>query len=387
MFQQQREMRLKTMSKDIIGPTLETKTVLIVDDEPDNLRLFSSVLSQEHYSIMTASDGAECLKIAQDETLDLILLDVNMPEMDGFETIKHLRSIKKHRYTPIVFLTGYGTTPVSIDVGYVLGGNEYWTKPISSEELIVRVRAVIRTADAEKKLRKLQQSFYSMVVHDLRNPMGAILGLSELLLDEKGSLTANQMEIVTEISTASVALLKSAKDLLELSQFESGEYMIRREPVQLTDLVQAAVAATQVKRNQKQITIDVKIEESLALWVDEEYFREVLDNLFDNAVRYTPANGKIQFRAKRRPAVDSHTKELIAMEIIDSGSGISLEAIPTLFDKNRITDMKLRKKNSRTGLGLVICQEIIAAHDGTISIESAVGEGTKVSILLPARQG
>jgi two-component system sensor histidine kinase/response regulator len=363
---------------------METKTVLIVDDEPENLAMFSNVLCREHYSVVTASDGVECLKIAQEETPDLILLDVNMPAMDGFETIKHLRSIKKHKYTPIVFLTGYGTTPVAIDVGYSLGGNEYWTKPISTEELIVRVRAVIRTADAEKKLRKLQQAFYSMVVHDLRNPIGAILGYSEILLADKGSLDEDQTHIVTEIGMAGEALLRSVKDLLDLSQFESGEYMLRRESVALTRLVQDVVAAMEVTRNQKHITIEVDIEESLALNVDEEYFREVLENLFDNALRYTPPNGTIQIGAKHCLAEDSRARGLISIEITDSGSGISPEAIPTLFEKSRITNLKLRKAKSRTGLGLVICREIIEAHGGTISITSTVDHGTKVSIELPA---
>ncbi len=363
---------------------MEQKTVLIVDDDRDNLTMFSAALSREHYTVVTASGGTECLKIANDITPDLVLLDVNMPEMDGFETIKQLRSIKKHKYTPIVFLTGYGKTPKAIDEGYSLGGNEYWTKPISPEELIVRVRAVIRTADAEKKLRKLQQSFYSMIVHDLRNPIGAILGFSEILLDEQESLSASQVEIVTEINKAGEALLKSVKDLLELSQFESGQYIIRRKRVPLATVVRAAVAAVEVARNQKQVSIELEIDESLQVNVDQEYFREVLDNLIDNALRYTPANGTIHFRAKCRSGEDSATKELVPIEITDTGCGISRDTIPTLFDKNRITNTKLRKAGSRTGLGLVICREIIEAHDGTISIESTVGNGTKVTITLPA---
>jgi two-component system sensor histidine kinase/response regulator len=363
---------------------MEPKSILIVDDETDNLRMFSNVLSREGLTVLTASDGIECLRIAQDETPDLILLDVNMPKMDGFETIKHLRLLKKHKHTPIVFLTGYGTTPVAIDVGYSLGGNEYWTKPISSEELIVRVRAVLRVADAEKRLRKLQQSFYSMVVHDLRNPIGAIMGFSEILLTEQETLDETQVHIISEINTAGVALLKSVKDLLELSQFESGEYLLHRSNVALNVVVRAALRAVDVIRNQKHITVQAEIDPSLELCVDEEYFREVLDNLFDNALRYTPASGTIQIRATRRAAEDSSAKNVISIEIADTGGGISPEAIPTLFDKNRITNMKLRKAGSRTGLGLVICREIIEAHDGTISVESTVGRGTTVTIVLPA---
>ncbi len=368
---------------DIEGRHMETKTILIVDDEQDNLAMFSTILSKQHYSVMKATDGEACLKIAQETTPDLILLDVNMPKMDGFETIKQLRSIKKLTYTPIVFLTGFGKSPKSIDKGFLLGGDEYWTKPIAPEELIVRVRAVLRTADAEKKLRKLQQAFYSMVVHDLRNPIGAILGYSEILLAQQGSLDEEQQSFVTEMHTAGTALLRIIKDFLELSQFESGEYIIHRKHVPFSKLVQVVVAAQELKRNQKHITIDVEIDESLELNVDEEYFREVLDNLVDNALRFTPANGAIQISAKRGQGGDSSAQGFVSLKITDTGCGISSEAIASLFDKNRITNLKLRKAGSRTGLGLVICREIVEAHDGTISIESTIGKGTTVTIVLP----
>jgi two-component system sensor histidine kinase VicK len=222
-----------------------------------------------------------------------------------------------------------------------------------------------------------------MVVHDLRNPIGAILGFSDLLMDDKSSLNSNQVEVVTEISKCGEALLKSVKDLLELSQFESGEYILRPERVSFAKLVQTVVSSLEVARNQRHITIDVDIQESLQVNVDQEYFREVLDNLFGNALRFTPVGGKIHLSATRQPGGSADKKEVVSIEITDTGGGIVPEAIPSLFDKNRITNVKLRKAGSRTGLGLVICHEIIAAHDGTLSITSTVGKGTTVTIALP----
>jgi signal transduction histidine kinase len=339
-------------------------------------------LSREQYVMLSASNGVECLKIAQEENPDLILLDVNMPVMDGYETIKRLRLIKKHKYTPIVFLTGYGTTPQAIDSGYVLGSSEYWTKPMSSEELIVRVRAVLRIADAEKQLRHMQQSFYSIMVHDLRNPIGAILGMSDILLEEKESFKKDQLEMLSMINTASIQLLRIVKDLLELSQFESGEYRLLRKRVPLKQIVKTSLAKVNAMRNQKHIAIEVDIVDALTAFVDEEYFGEVLDNLFDNALRYTPVNGTIHVRAQHRPAGDSRVRASISIEVVDTGCGISHEEIATLFDKSRITNARFRKANTRTGLGLAVCREIIEAHDGTITVESTVGEGSKFVITL-----
>jgi signal transduction histidine kinase len=323
------------------------------------------------------------LDIAKKEDPDLILLDVVMPTMDGFDTIKNLRLIKKFKYTPIIFLTGQGTTPDSIDSAYLLGGNEYWLKTMSPQELVVRIRAILRIADVEKNYRKLQQSFYSTVVNDLRTPLGTILDASEYLLEDTGTLDKYRVAIVSEINTAAMQLLRTVKDLLQLSNFESGDYILDRKPVLLHDLVNAILNTINVTRNHKSIEVKVDIEESLAVSVDEEYFHEVLENLFDNALRFTPANGKIYCHAKRHPAKDSNGTDSTVIELSDTGCGIDAEEIPTLFDKNKITNGEFKETNTRAGLGLVICREIIEAHDGTIAVESKVGEGSKFIITLP----
>lgn len=356
---------------------------MIVDDETDFQNLCSMILSKEGYEVFVASTGLQCLELAENENLDLIVLDVHMPGMDGYETIKRLRQFKKFKYTPIIFLTGVGTSPSHIDAGYLLGGNEYWTKPISIEELIVRVRSIIRIAEAEKQIRKLQQSFYSMIVHDLRNPIGAILGFADLLLEDKESLNKDQFEMISEINNASVNLLQIVKDLLELSQFESGEYILHRQAISLKDMVQSVSDKLKVMRIQKNISVEIEIDTLTTVNVDQDRFTEMLENLFDNALRFTPMNGKISIIAKHQQPQKSTGTNLITIEIADTGSGIAEEEISMLFDKNRIMISKFRKAASRTGLGLVICREIIEAHGGTINVESIVGKGSKFIVTLP----
>ncbi len=359
------------------------KKIMIVDDEIEFQNLFSMILSKEGYDVIVASNGIQCLGLVENVNLDLIILDVNMPGMDGYETIKRLRQIKKFKYTPIIFLTGVGTSPHDIDAGYLLGGNEYWTKPISIEELVVRVRSVLRTVEAEKQVRKLQQSFYSMVVHDLRNPIGAILGFTELMLEDKDSLTNEHFEMISEINTASVHLLQIAKNLLELSQFESGEYILQRQVVSLNDLVQSVSDKLKVMRIQKNINVEIQVGTVASLTVDPDRFKEVLENLFDNALRFTPMNGNISIVAHHHRPQNSSETNSVRIEFSDTGSGIAEEEIPTLFNKNRIMIPRFRKAETRTGLGLVICREIIEAHGGTINVESSVGKGSKFIISLP----
>jgi signal transduction histidine kinase len=359
------------------------KRIMVVDDETDFQRLFSIILSKEGHEIVVASNGRQCLDLVEGQNFDLIILDVHMPVMDGYETIKRLRQFKKFKYTPIIFLTGVGTSPQDIDAGYLLGGNEYWTKPISVEELIVRVRSVLRIAEAEKQMRKLQQAFYSMVVHDLRNPIGAILGFTDLLLEDKDILTKDHFEMISEINRADIHLLKIVKDLMELSQFESGEYLLHRHPVDLKEIVNEVSERVKVMRIQKNIAVDIQTGIITPLNVDPDRFAEVFENLFDNALRFTPVNGRISVMAENifsQHASDAHS---VRIEITDTGSGIPEDELPTLFDKNRIMIPKFRKAESRTGLGLVICREIIEAHGGTIGVESVVGKGSKFIITLP----
>lgn len=359
------------------------KTIIVVDDEAEFQTLFTIILSKEGYTIHAASNGMECLALVETVDPDLIILDVHMPVMDGYETISHLRKIKKLKYTPIVFLTGVGTAPPNIDTGYTLGGTEYWTKPISIEELTVRVRSVIRISEAEKQLRKLQQSFYSMVVHDLRNPIGAILGFSELLMEDKEAITAEQREMISEMNAASVDLLHIVKDLLELSKFESGDYVLHREPVQLHRMIESVFDSLKVMRIQKNISLKIDTGAVDTIAVDAEWFNEVFENLFDNALRFTPPKGVISVTASLLPSSAPSDTTTAQITIADTGRGIAPDEIPMLFDKNRIMDPKFRKGETRTGLGLVVCREIIEAHGGTIHVDSTVGKGSTFIITLP----
>ena len=159
----------------------EQYTILVADDEVDIVNLFASIFRANNFIVETANNGYECIRKAKECDPDLILLDIHMPALDGYETIKQLRLIKQFQYTQIVFLTGYNTTPANIEVGYELGSTEYWTKPIDAGELVARVRSLLTSMEAERKLRNLQQAFNAMIVHDLRGPLSGIVGFVELM--------------------------------------------------------------------------------------------------------------------------------------------------------------------------------------------------------------
>jgi two-component system sensor histidine kinase/response regulator len=368
-------------------PMDERKKVMIVDDEITVQQMFTTILKSVQYDVVTASNGVECLEIVERENPDLILLDVHMPELDGYETISRLRQIKQFNHTPMVFLTGVRTTPKNIESGFLLGGTEYWTKPISAEEFLVRVRSVLRTADAEKKYRKLQQAFYSMIVHDLRGPLGAVLGFVELLMEEKETMTPDHVAMIKEIGNAGNYLLQIVKDLLELSQFESGEYHLMYQPVEIKRIFEQTLERFELLRSQKNITVVVDAVDVPSIDVDPDRIEEVFENLLDNALRFTPPDGRVDVSIGKRVMVHPlHTVPALEIIVRDNGHGMAESELPSIFDKNRITQPGARKASMRTGLGLPLCREIVEAHGGTISVVSESGKGTAFTILLPMKE-
>ena len=350
--------------------------ILVADDETDISTLFASALTMSNYEVELASDGEECLQKARAASFDLIVLDVHMPKVDGFEAIKQIKSMTHLKYTPVVFLTGFGTSPEDIESGYTLGGTEYWKKPITVEELEARVRAVLSIAQAEKKLRELQESFTSMVIHDLRGPLGGIVGFAELLLEDKKILAPQHLEMVEAINDASHLMLNIVTDFLEITRLEMGELKIHRSPTNLRDIVDRCVFNTMELQDERSVSVKTEIADLPMLNVDPDRIEEIINHLLDNGLRFTPPKGTISISARIEDS-------LMVLSVADTGEGIPQEDIPMLFDKMRITTMAAKRAGSKTGLGLPICKGIVEAHGGTISVQSKEGTGTIVTIRLP----
>jgi signal transduction histidine kinase len=364
---------------------MDTKSVILIVDDEENIRnTLSTRLNMEGFQIESASNGKECLQKVGLVKPDIILLDVSMPVMDGFETITHLRQIKNLQFTPIVFLTGHRTTPESIESGYLSGGTEYWIKTMPAEELLARIRSILKISETEKQLRLLRHSFASMIVHDLRGPIGAILGLSELLKEEKELLTSEHLEIVDAINDSAASVLNIVKDFLDISEIESGRLILDKTNHDPNQFVYNSLKKYSLIQRQKNIEINFNEKPLPQIPVDVRRIQEVFDNLIDNAVRFTYPNGKISIRLKvDEESHETAIKKWFTAEIEDNGEGISEKVVPTLFDKNRITDPSTRQPGRRTGLGLVICKGYVDAHNGEISVVSTTGKGTTVTVRLP----
>ncbi len=354
----------------------EKQKILIADDEPGITDVLASVLERNNFDVTKAFDGEECLQKARSSSFDLVLLDVHMPKLDGYEVIKQLKQMPQLRYTPIVFLTGYSTAPDNIESGYKYGGTEYWKKPMATEEFEVRVRAILRIAEAERTLREMQEGFTSMIVHDLRGPLGGIVGFAEMLSEDKEKFEPEIGELVDEIGKAARLMLNLVIDFLEITQLDAGESKMYRNQESLRDIVERSVSSLSKAQQEKSIEVKIDLPNLPMLYIDPDRIEKVFTQLLDNALRFTPKGGSVSISAAAGPGS-------VVVRFSDTGVGIPAKEIPMLFDKMRITTPGSKRAGTKTGLGLPICRGIIEAHGGTISAESKEGKGTTFTITLP----
>jgi signal transduction histidine kinase len=354
----------------------EKQKILIADDEPGITEVLASVLERSNFDVTKAFDGEECVQKARSSSFDLVLLDVHMPKLDGYEVIKQLKQMPHLKYTPIVFLSGYNTAPNNIESGYKSGATDYWKKPMATEEFEVRVRAILRIAEAERALREMQEGFTSMIVHDLRGPLGGIVGFAEMLSEDKDKLEPEISELVNEIGKAAKVMLNLVIDFLEITQLDAGESKIYRHQENLRTIVERSVYNLSEAQKEKSIPVKIDFPDLPLLFIDPDRIEKVFTQLLDNALRFTPKGGSISISAVATPVS-------VVVKFSDTGLGIPAKDIPMLFDKMRITTLGAKRAGSKTGLGLPICRGTIEAHGGAISVESKEGKGTTFTITFP----
>jgi len=356
--------------------------ILIADDEAAITDVFGSVLEQNNFQVVKAFDGEECVLKARNASFDLILLDVHMPKLDGYEVLKQLKQMSQLKYTPIIFLTGYSTAPSDIESGYLLGVTEYWKKPMAVEEFEARVRAIVRTAEAERKLRELQEVFNAMIVHDLRGPLSGIVGYAELVSEDETNRSPENIQMMKTVGTAAKSMLNIVNDFLEITRQEAGEQKLHLAPLYIRDVIERALSNTSDAQRERSLHVTKNIGEIPLIEGDLGRLELAFTQLVENSVRFTPINGTLSISA-------SANNDSVVVLVAHSGEGIPAKDLPMLFDKMRITTPGLRRPGSQTGLALPICKGIIEAHGGTISVHTETGKGTTFTIMLPptAAQG
>ncbi|MGA7160152.1 MAG: hybrid sensor histidine kinase/response regulator [Bacteroidota bacterium] len=371
-------------------PLQETYAILIVDDERSNVDALAVVLAHENYKVFRAATGEEGLAVLEREKIDLVLLDILMPGLDGFETLSRIRVHKKTKDLPVIFLTGFVRDPHSMERGFDLGVNEYLIKPIDTNELIVRVKSILRMTMAERKVKELQSDFFSMLVHDLRGPLTAVRAFTQLMMEEKNLTEQDRNEMLQTVEQASEQMLDLINDILDLSKLESEYVTLNKNPMDLTKLIDHSLMQMKPLAMKRAITFK-KAYRSAAISVSADYAKieQVMDNLLMNGIKFTGQQGQIVVTVEGTGELDPHLKTVgtekpyAVICVKDNGIGIPAKEIPFIFDKYRQIVTSSSNGDKGTGLGLAICKNIVEAHGGKIWVESKEHIGSSFYFSLP----
>ncbi|MDR2598970.1 MAG: response regulator [Oscillospiraceae bacterium] len=358
-------------------------SVLVVDDDTANLMQLIHIL-QPDYTVFTAKNGKTALEIAAKSSPDLILLDIIMPEMNGFEVLTELKKSNKTAEIPIIFITGMDDNANESE-GLSLGAVDYIRKPFFDMVVKLRVRHQLeiinlkrnlrRTAEVAENANRTKSSFLASMSHEIRTPMNAIIGMLELLTHE--SLNSRQKNYVDDISHAATSLLAIINDILDMSKIESGKMELSPIDFDFFAFLDNIHSMFTYISEEKGLKFIFETDNDLPryLYGDDLRLRQVLINICGNAVKFTE-KGHVRLKTKR-------SDKNIVFEISDTGIGIKKDDIRKLFNAFEQSDLNKTRGLTGTGLGLAITKSFVGLKGGTVAVDSEYGKGSTFTITIP----
>ncbi|MBD2530400.1 hybrid sensor histidine kinase/response regulator [Nostoc flagelliforme FACHB-838] len=360
--------------------------ILAVDDVPDNLILVQAILESEGYEINLVPDGFKALQQVEEFPPDLILLDVMMPGIDGYEVTRRIRNNPAISYIPILLITAFHES--SVVEGLDAGADDFIRKPFDTDELLARVRSLLRlkhSLDEQQKMARQREDFVSRLTHDLRTPLVAsdrMLNLFEM--ETFCKISPEMKQAIAVMIRSNQNLMEMVNTLLEVYRFEAGKKTLNWEECDLREISQEVVSELSPLTGEKGLILEIdtrkldsQSKNAGIIMGDRLELRRVLNNLIANAIKFTDTGGitiRI-FETSPHPG----NPDTVTIEVEDTGYGIAPEDQATIFERFR----QGRNKRSGSGLGLHLSHRIVEAHAGTIHVTSELGKGSLFTVQLP----
>lgn len=378
-----------------LGDSLGTKInrgdykILVVDDVVSNVLLLKILLTNEGFQIITANNGEECIETAKTEKPDLILLDVMMPGISGFDTAVILKKEAETQEIPIIFLTALNN-PSELVHGFQVGANDFLTKPFNKEELVMRVmhqvqlvaakRIIVRQNEELKRTISNRDKMYSVIAHDLRSPMASIRMVLNLVVSaiSPDVIGPEMFELLDKANKESEETHDLLDNLLKWTKSQTGRINVVYQDFDINEVIPGVVEIFSMIAFTKKITLEYKPNcDKLVVRADNDMLKTVVRNFLSNAVKFSPENSTIEI-------ITGIEGEFAKISIRDHGVGIAPERLGELFHKGETTYGTSGEEGS--GLGLQLCADFARKNGGDVAVESVLGEGSTFSVLVPLKK-
>jgi two-component system sensor histidine kinase/response regulator len=376
-YQEKRKINMDNLASEY--------TVLIVDDVPTNVMLVQAILKKEGYTLLTCDSGAKALRIAHDKHPNLILLDIMMPEMDGYEVLQHLKSAPDTNDIPVIIMSALSDMQ-SIVKGYQLGATEYVTKPFQREELVKRVAhryelfSIKRIKQELENTIESRDTLYSVIAHDLRSPLGSLKMMNNaiLMMVDKSQVSPEVFEMLQMMNKTSEEIFLLLDNLLKWAKNRLKKQNIYKQDADINSLVSSTAEMYIPMAAQKGISIRLlDVEKELVGSVDIDMIKTVIRNLISNAIKFSFEGGTIDVST----SIEGNN---VIVSVKDSGKGIKKEDQEKLLKANTHFTSYGTSNEKGSGLGLMLCKDFVELHDGKLWFESEEGKGSTFLFSLKA---
>jgi signal transduction histidine kinase len=370
---------------------LSIPTILVVDDTQQNVQVLTQMLRGKQYKVLAAFNGEDAIALLSRKTPDLILLDVMMPGMDGFETCREIRKESAYDDIPIIFLSALSDVDAKVKA-LESGGVDYITKPFQQLEVLARIELHLRLRRLElerqenvlrlEKMNREKDEVLGIISHDMRNPIGGIIGISNFLRTDGPSDDKELADMLKLIESSAERLLLLVNDLLDIALIEANSLQLTFNETDIGAYCNDVIQLHRATAKSKGVRLDlVEKMEGIMAEIDVTKFSQIIGNLVSNAIKFTEEGGQVRVEIGSSPTDSTQ----LQLQIIDSGMGIPKDLMPKLFEK--FGAQRLGTKGEKgTGLGMPLVKRYVDLHHGSVTVDSMEKIGTTFTIRIPLKQ-